>query len=88
MEKIKICARFHSVHSSHLSKPSSAKEPETSRHNISFATVVMSNCRGYANLYARDNIIVVMGSELSYESSLKTVLISECMIYVENNYAE
>ena len=48
----------------------------------------MSNCRGHANLYARGNIIVVMDSELSYERFIKTGLISECMIYAENNYAE
>jgi purine-cytosine permease-like protein len=76
------------VHSSHLSKFSGAKEPETSRHNISFATVVMSNRRGHASLCARGNIIVVMGSELSYKRFISTGLISECMIYAENNYAE
>jgi len=65
--KVYLCTRFCPVYASHLSKLSSAKEPETSRHNISFATVVMSSCRDHANLYAWGNIIVVMGSEQSYE---------------------
>jgi len=86
--KVYLCTRFRSVYASHVSKLSSAKEPETSRHNISFATVVMSNCRGRANLYARGNIIVVMGSELSNERFINTGLISECIIYAKNNYAK
>jgi hypothetical protein len=76
------------VSASHLSKLSSAKEPETSRYNISFATAIVSSYRGHANLYAQGIIIVVMGSELSYERFINTGLISECMIYAENNYAE
>jgi hypothetical protein len=86
--KVYIYTRFRSVYSSHSPKPSSAKEPRTSKHYISFATVIMSNCRDNANLDVQSNIIVVTGSELSYERFIKTGLISECMIYAENNYAE